>query len=177
MMSTVFLYVAVGVLMPLLARSIDPPSLPHTGKFTKDALTSYIYTCNNIGVQLYGGHFNISYPNNSMIPANHFHRDDPNSDGLNDALWCQSAKNDPNIGVWYYPSGTQVSTVDDSSPLHSVHKSGQIGLYRDYGLNNLEGIYTCVIPDEHNINQTLTIALYKLYTYKFNSELNLINNQ
>ena len=122
-------------------------------------------------MQLYGGHFNMSYPNNSMIPADHFHRDDHNNDGLNDALWCQSAKNEPNIGIWYYPNGTQVSTVDDSSPLHSVHMSGQIGLYRDYGLNNLEGIYTCVIPDECNVNQTLIIAIYKDYTYEMNSEL------
>ena len=107
-----------------------------------------------------------------MIPANRFHRDDPNNDGLNDALWCQSAKNESNIGVWYYPNGTQVSTVDDSSPLHSVHMSGQIGLYRDSGLGNLEGIYTCVIPDECNVNQTLIIAIYTLYAYQTNSELN-----
>ena len=108
-----------------------------------------------------------------MIPANHFYRDDPNNDGLNDGLWCQSARNEPNIGVWYYPNGSQVSTVDyESSKLHSVHMSGQIGLYRDYGLGNLEGIYKCVIPDEYNINQTLMIALYKEYTYKNNSELN-----
>ena len=121
---------------------------------------------------MYGGFNNISYPNNSMIPANQFYEDDPNNDGLNDALWCQSAKNELNIGVWYYPNGTQVSTVDDPSPLHSVHTSGQIGLNRDYGLNNYEGIYTCVIPDECNVNQTLIVLLYKEFTYKENSELN-----
>ena len=42
------------------------------------------------------------------------------------------------IGVWYYPNGSQVSTVDDSSPLHSVYMSGQIGLYRDKKLYNYE---------------------------------------
>ena len=106
-----------------------------------------------------------------MIPANYFFDNNKNNDGLNDALWCQSAKNESNIGIWYYPNGSQVSTVNyDSSPLHSVHMSGQIGLYRDSGLNNLEGIYTCVIPDEHNVIQTLMIALYKRDTYKVNSE-------
>ena len=60
-------------------------------------------------------------------------------------------------------NGNQVSTVDDSSSLHSVHMTGQIGLYCDYGINNYEGIYTCVIPDEYNVNQTLIIALYKEY--------------
>ena len=121
-------------------------------------------------MRLYGGLDKTSYTNNSMIPANYFYDNDQNNNGLNDALWCQSAKNESNIGVWYYPNGTQVSTVDDSSPLHSVYMSGQIGLYRDNGLNNFEGIYTCVIPDECNINQTLRIALYKVHTYRVNSE-------
>ena len=118
----------------------------------------------------------MTYPNNSMIPANYFYRDDPNNDGLNYGLWCQSARSDPNIGVWYYPNSSQVSTVDDSSLLHSVYMPGQIGLYRDYGINNYEGIYTCIIPDEHSVNQTLMVLLYKEYTYSINSELNYINN-
>ena len=105
--------------------------------------------------------FYDSYPINSIIPANYFHHDDPNSDRLNDGLWCQSARNESNIGVWYYPNGSQVSTVDDSSPLHSVYISGQVGLYCEKGVNNYEGIY---IPDEHNVNQTLRVALYNLYT-------------
>ena len=131
-----------------------------------------MHSFNNIGVQLYGGYNKTSFPNISLIPAHYFYRDDPNNDGINDALWCQSAKNESNIGVWYYPNGTQVSTVDDSSPLHSVHMSGQIGLYRDYSINNSEGFYTCFIPDEHNIIQTLMALLYKEHTYRLNSELN-----
>ena len=108
-----------------------------------------------------------------MIPANYSHGNNKNNDGLNDALWCQSAKNESNIGVWYYPNGTHVSTVNyDSSPLHSVYMSGQIGLYRDYGINNSQGIYRCVIPDECNVNQTLMILLYTMYTYEINNELN-----
>ena len=121
---------------------------------------------------MYVEYNNMSYPNNSMIPANHFHRDNTSNDGLNDTLWCQSAKNEYDIGVWYNPNGTQVSTVDDSSPLYSTHMLGQIGLYHDVWLNNSEGIYTCVIQDECNVNQTLTIALYNTNTYENNSELN-----
>ena len=69
-----------------------------------------------------------------------------------------------------------MSTVDDSSPLHSVYMKGQIGLYRDNGIGKYEAIYTCVIPDEYNVNRTL-IILYKIYTYRLNSELKCINNQ
>ena len=112
-----------------------------------------------------------------MIPASYFFDKDRNSDMLIDALWCQSARNESNIGVWYYPNGSQVSTIDVPLPLHSVYMPGQIGLYRDSGINNYEGIYTCVIPDEHNINQTLMVLLYKKNTYEINSEFNFINNQ
>ena len=91
-------------------------------------------------------------------------------------MWCQSDRNESNICVWYYPNGTPVSTVDDSSPLHSVYMLGQIGLYCDYGLNNYV-IFIHVIPNEHNVNQTLMILLYKLYTYEINCELNWIINQ
>ena len=112
-----------------------------------------------------------------MIPSSYFFDADKNNDSLNDGLWCQNARDESNIGVWYYPNGNQVSTADYSSPLHSVHMSGQIGLYRDYGINKYEGIYTCVIPDEHNVNQTLIILLYRKNTYMINSELNCINNQ
>ena len=116
-----------------------------------------------------------------MIPSSYFFdidkENDGLKDGLNDALWCQSARNESNIGVWYYPNSSQVSTVDDSSPLHSVYMPGQIGLYRDYGIGNYEGIYICVIPDEHNVNQTLMILLYRKITYETNSEFNFINNQ
>ena len=52
-----------------------------------------------------------------------------------------------------------MSTIDDSSPLHSVYMKGQIGLDCDYGIGNSEGIYKCVIPDEYNVNQTLMILL------------------
>ena len=70
-----------------------------------------------------------------------------------------------------------MSTADDSSPLHSVYMTGQIGLYREYGIYKYQDIYTCVKPDEHNVNQTLLIALYKEYTYSLNNEIKCIYNQ
>ena len=43
-------------------------------------------------------------PDFSMIYGGQFH----NGDGTDDALWCQSANNGFNIGLWYYPNGAQV---------------------------------------------------------------------
>ena len=170
-MSTISFCLTVGVLITSSVWCNDgsPPPLPHTGTFLD--LHNGLYTYNKIGVQLYGGYNRTSYPNNSMIPAKYFYDVDINKDGFNDALWCQSARNESNIGIWYYPNGSQVSAVDDSSPLHAVHMSGQIGLYRDNGINNIEGIYTCVISNEYNVNRALLIALYKMDTYIASSEL------
>ena len=46
-----------------------------------------------------------------MIPPNYFFDIDKNNDGLNDALWCQSARNESNIGVWYYPNTGEIFTL------------------------------------------------------------------
>ena len=57
-------------------------------------------------------------PAYSMIYAGQFYDFDRTNDGISDALWCQSANNGTNIGVWYYPNGTEVplfhGNFDDS---------------------------------------------------------------
>ena len=109
-------------------------------------------------------------PDFSIIAARQFHDNDNDSpgsyfpDGLNDGVWCQSANTGDMIGTWYLPDGTQVPTLDiDNSinfPLYAYHETGQIGLLRDRGISTLQGLYSCVIPDENRINQTLWVAAY-----------------
>ena len=74
-----------------------------------------------------------------MIYAGQFYNIDQDGDpkNTNDALWCQSANTSINIGVWYYPNGTEVPLFDrdftDSSapsPVFSKRFSGQIALAR-----------------------------------------------
>ena len=106
-------------------------------------------------------------PDFSIIAAKQFHDSDQDSpgsdssDGLNDGLWCQSDNTGDVIGTWYLPNGTQVSTVDDSNfPLHVFHVTGQIGLLRDAGIASIQGLYSCVIPDENGVDHTLWVAAY-----------------
>ena len=110
-----------------------------------------------------------------MIYAGQFYNVDNNFDTINDALWCQSANDGSNIGLWYYPNGTQVplftGAFDDSSapsPIFSKRFTGQIALARKAGLLGYEGLYACIIPDENGVNQTLVVGIYTYYAYNIN---------
>ena len=94
-----------------------------------------------------------------------------------DALWCQSANNRSNIGLWYYPNGTQVPLFTGSffnnsapSPLFSKRLTGQIALAKKSGLSGCEGLYTCIIPDENGVNQTLVVGIYTNHAYNINGQ-------
>ena len=104
-----------------------------------------------------------------MIYASQFYDVNKNMDtfNINDALWCQSANTGTNIGVWYYPNGTEVPLFDGDfdniqvpRPLYSKRFSGQIALARRGGLSGYEGLYKCIIPDENGVNQTLVVGAY-----------------
>ena len=113
-----------------------------------------------------------------MVYAGQFFHVDGNSDGTNDALWCQSANNSSDIGLWYYPNGTQVPLFTGSlsinngppSPLFSKRFTGQIALARIAGLSGYEGLYTCIIPDENGVNQTLVVGAYGNSAYSINGQ-------
>ena len=112
-----------------------------------------------------------------MIHGSQFYDIDQNGDNTNDALWCQSANTGSNIGVWYYPNGTEVPVFDgdfaDSSapsPVFSKRFSGQIALARRAGLFGYEGLYRCIISDENRKPHTLVVGVYADATYNANSQ-------
>ena len=131
-----------------------------------------------LGVQLYLPFEDRIIADYSMIYATQFYNFDQNKDhnNINDALWCQSANNITNIGVWYYPNGTEVPLFDGDfidasapSPVFSKRFSGQIALARRDGLAGYEGLYKCIIPDENGVNQTLVVGIYTNSGYNSNS--------
>ena len=131
------------------------------------------------GIQLYLPYVDKIIPDYSMIYAGQFYNLDQNNDAnnINDALWCQSANSGSDIGVWYYPNGTQVPlftgafySTSAPSPLFSKRVNGQIALARRAGLSGIEGLYTCIIPDENEVNQTLVVGVYRTNTYNNNSK-------
>ena len=88
-------------------------------------------------------------------------------------IWCQSANTGSMIGTWYLPDGTQVPTADIDSPINiplfAYHVTGQIGLLRDGEITGI-GLYSCVIPDENGINQTLWVAAYDCSDFDSNGK-------
>ena len=132
--------------------------------------------CNLIlGVQLYLPFEDIIISDYYMIRASQFYNVDRNPNNINDALWCQSANTGSNIGVWYYPNGTEVPLFDGDftdasapSPVFSKRFSGQIALARKGGLAGYEGLYKCIIPDENGVNQTLVVGAYTDSGYNSN---------
>uniref|UniRef100_A0A1X7TVJ3 protein-tyrosine-phosphatase n=1 Tax=Amphimedon queenslandica TaxID=400682 RepID=A0A1X7TVJ3_AMPQE len=131
------------------------------------ALPSIILPSNR--VQLYLSYVDRIIPDYSMIYASQFYDVNQNNDHLdtNDALWCQSANNVTNIGVWYYPNGTEVPLFDGAFgdlsvpiPVYSKRFSGQIALARRGDLSGYEGLYKCIIPDKNGVNQTLVVGAY-----------------
>ena len=102
-------------------------------------------------------------PNYAMIAGRDFsYRDggsDGNLDGFNDGVWCQSAMNVNGIGNWKLPDGSAVSDDLDFDPIHMANRPGQMGLLRSasIGPSPYQGMYTCTIPDENGVDQTLVV--------------------
>ena len=127
-----------------------------------------------IDVQLYLPYENKTIPDFSMIYETQVYHIDRYEDGTNDALWCQSANNGSDIGLWYYPNGTQVplhsgSFLSGPSPIFSKRFTGQIALARqNEEILGYEGLYTCIIPDENGVYKTLVVGVYTNAFYNGN---------
>ena len=80
-------------------------------------------------------------------------------DGNNDGLWCQSAMNASDIGSWQLPDGSAVPDDLNADPLHMANRPGQVGLLRTRGIGSspYQGMYTCTIPDENGVMQTIAV--------------------
>ena len=127
-------------------------------------------------MRLYLSDGNRVIPNYFMVRGSQFYDIDINGDGQNDGIWCQSALNESMIGVWYLPNESPVSTQSRATPLESYHTNvtGQVGLLRRGGLASFEGLYSCIIPNEEGVNQTLYVAAYRDSTFNNIGELYIL---
>ena len=125
-------------------------------------------------MRLYLSYENRVIPNYFMVRGSQFFDVAIiNDDSQNDGIWCQSALNESMIGVWYLPNGSPVPTQSRATPLQSYNTNitGQVGLLRRGGIGSFEGLYSCIIPNEEGINQTLYVAAYRDSTLENSGKL------
>ena len=99
-------------------------------------------------------------------------------------MWCQSPLySEPhvnNIGTWYDPKNNPINnTINNTngstyplqtSTMHSEFES-KIGLSIDRGVPEeslIEGLYTCIIQDDGNVNRKLVAGIYRSNYYDYN---------
>ena len=129
-----------------------------------------IYACLPAGVRLYFQEAEQVIPSYLMLRASQIEPTGFNELSPTRALWCQSANNNSNNGLWLQPPGiippgfSLVNTSDIDSPTNEPYQMvtcpGQVGLLRDTGVASHEGLLQCMISDENNITHTLTVGVY-----------------
>ena len=73
-----------------------------------------------LGVQLYLSFEDTIITDFLLLYAGQLYDIDLNSDGVSDALWCQSANNGSEIRLWYYPDGIQVPLFTGAFNAHNT---------------------------------------------------------
>ena len=98
-----------------------------------------------------------------------------NGNSLSEGVWCQTPANGTvaRVGTWFFPDGSEVQLHDNTRALEVIQADGQIGLISVEGplfVVGDQGLYTCIIPDEDGINQTLVVAIYTSNNFNQASE-------
>ena len=91
-----------------------------------------------------------------------------NESNLLNGISCLTAlQTSINIGEWYYPNGNRIGTQDELQALYTLQRIGRVDLHSNYRISkSLEGIYTCIIPDDSGMNQTLHVGIYTDASYQ-----------
>lgn len=86
-------------------------------------------------------------------------------------IYCSSGSQAGSIGQWFAPNGMEITQNGGSSftvVLGGGNFPSYVGLQLKSGRSLSvydEGVYTCVIPDENGIQQSLHVGLYRHGNY------------
>ena len=65
------------------------------------------------------------------------------------------------IGEWYYPNDTRVLIRSENGAVYRNRWNGTVRLNkRSVGAIDIQGIYTCEIPDSQGVIRNTTIGIY-----------------
>lgn len=86
-------------------------------------------------------------------------------------IYCSSGSQTSGIGQWFAPNGVAI-TQNGGGSFTVVHGGGNFPSYIGLQLKTSrlfsafdEGVYTCIIPDENGVQQTLHAGLYRYGYY------------
>lgn len=87
--------------------------------------------------------------------------------GNNEGIACGSAlQTGEDIGEWFHPDGSMVRAVDTGDPVYVLNRINHVVLHMRVFFTSLEGIYTCRIPDENRVVQSLYVGIYTDESYQ-----------
>ena len=101
-----------------------------------------------------------TYQNNSLVTLENI------GDSYDDTLHCMTdlpaccrpPYTSNATGNWYFPNGTRVLSSGVQLDYHRTRGQSVVLLHRKRG--GVTGIYSCVVPDATNVNQTIYIGVY-----------------
>ena len=138
----------------------------HKARDCPRILLSFHYTLSGFGLYNEVGMTTLS--NNTIVTPQRVFT-------LKDGLSCYSAalaldppNSDIAAGRWFFPNGTQIPAVT-GEVLFFASRIGRVELFINENsqfTSELEGVYTCRIPDETNTIQTLYAGIYTRSSYQ-----------
>ena len=106
-----------------------------------------------------GVHLNMA---ESGIPNHYFMDLDELGMTEDEILHCRSDNLRSDIGMWFYPNGSEISFESEGQVLYQQRGVGMVSLYHNNGsLDSAPlGIYRCIIPAENGVIHSAYIGLY-----------------
>ena len=100
-----------------------------------------------------------TYQNNSCVTLEDIgEKDDALLCMTNLTACCGQSGNKSVLGNWFFPNGTSVPR--NGMQWNFYRTRGQMVVRLNRRRGGVDGIYSCVIPDSMNVNQTIYIGMY-----------------
>ena len=100
-----------------------------------------------------------TYQNNSLVTLENIGESDDALNCMTDQpACCRPPYISKATGNWYFPNGTRVLSSGTQWDYHRTRGQSVVRLHRKRG--GVPGIYSCVVPDATNVNQTIYIGVY-----------------
>ena len=121
-----------------------------------------LYNVVEVGFLLHG----TLYGNNSIVNLSDIGEDSKSLLCLTNKTDCCSDPGTPtnvgSLGKWYFPNNTAVRKYMNSNDLYQNNGLSVVRLNRRSNITSPTGLFSCEIPDDNGIKQTIYVGVYSL---------------